>query len=98
VGDVVTVIRRAIDAYLKGLRYIMAKPSWKNRRRYILASFIIGAFMLIGSTIAALTGNITDISDLVTGGVALITLILTSYIFGAVWEDKSLHKEENPDG
>ena len=76
----------------------MAKPSWKNRRRYILASFIIGAFMLICSTIAALTGNITDISDLVTGGVALITLILTSYIFGAVWEDKSLHKGENPDG
>ena len=76
----------------------MAKPSWKNRRRYILASFIIGAFMLIGSTIAALTGNITDISDLATGGVALITLILTSYIFGAVWEDKSLHKGENPDG
>ena len=76
----------------------MAKPSWKNRRRYILASFIIGAFMLIGSIIAALTGNITDISDLVTGGVALITLILTSYIFGAVWEDKSLHKGDNPDG
>ena len=76
----------------------MAKPSWKNRRRYILASFVIGAIMLIGSTIAALTGNITDISDLVTGGVALITLILTSYIVGAVWEDKSLHKGENPDG
>ena len=76
----------------------MAKPSWKNRRRYILASFIIGAIMLIGSTIAALTGNMTDISDLVTGGVALITLILTSYIFGAVWEDKSLHEGENPDG
>jgi len=98
VGDVVTVIRRAIDAYLKGLKHIMSKPSWKNRRRYILASFVIGAFMLIGSTIAALTGNITDISDLVTGGVALITLILTSYIFGAVWEDKTLHKGENPDG
>jgi hypothetical protein len=92
------VIRNALNVYLKGLRYIMAKPSWKNRRRYILASFVIGAFMLIGSTLAALTGNMTDISDLVTGGVALITLILTSYIFGAVWEDKSLHKGENPDG
>ena len=76
----------------------MAKPSWKNRRRYILASFIIGAVMLLGATVAALTGNMTDISDLVTGGVALITLILTSYIFGAVWEDKSLHRGENPDG
>jgi len=99
VGAVATVIRHAINAYLKGLKYIMSKPSWKNRRRYILASFIIGAIMLIGSTFAALTGNMTDISDLVTGGVALITLILTSYIFGAVWEDKSLYKkEENGDG
>jgi len=55
--------------------------------------------MLIASTIVALGGNGSDVSDLVTGGVALISLILTSYIFGAVWEDKSLHnKEENPDG
>jgi hypothetical protein len=76
----------------------MTKPSWKNRRRYILASFVIGAVMLIGSTVAALTGNMSDVSDLVTGGVALISLILTSYIFGAVWEDKTLYKEENPDG
>ena len=93
------MIRNAISAYLKGLKYIMNKPSWKNRRRYILASFIIGAIMLLGGTIAVLSGNMSDVSDLVTGGVALITLILTSYIFGAVWEDKSLHnKEENPDG
>ena len=93
-----TVIRDAINAYLKGLKHIMAKPSWKNRRRYIFASFIIGAIMLLGATIAALSNTMTDISDLVTGGVALITLILTSYIFGAVWEDKSLHKGDNPDG
>jgi len=93
------VIRNAINAYLKGLKYIMSKPSWKNRRRYILASFSIGAVMLLGSTIVVLAGNGSDVSDLVTGGVALITLILTSYIFGAVWEDKSLHnKEENQDG
>ncbi len=77
----------------------MQKPSWKNRRRYILASFVIGAFMLIASALAALTGAMTDISDLVTGGVALITLILTSYIFGAVWEDKSIYNEkESSDG
>ena len=94
------MIRNAISAYLKGLKYIMSKPSWKNRRRYIFASFVIGAFMLIAGSFAVLTGNMADVSDLVTGGVALISLILTSYIFGAVWEDKSLHnsKEENPDG
>ena len=78
----------------------MSKPTWKNRRRYIFVSFIIGAVMLVGSTISVLFGNGSDVSDLVTGGVALVTLIPTSYIFGAVWEDKSLHnsKEENPDG
>jgi len=95
----VIAIRNALNVYLKGLKYIMSKPTWKNRRRYILASFVIGAFMLVGSTIAVLTSTMSDVSDLITGGVALITLILTSYIFGAVWEDKSLHnKEENPDG
>ena len=92
-------IRNALNVYLKGLKYIMSKPTWKNRRRYIFASFVIGAFMLIGGTIAVLTATMSDVSDLITGGVALITLILTSYIFGAVWEDKSLNnKEENPDG
>jgi len=95
----VIAIRNALNVYLKGLKYIMSKPTWKNRRRYILASFVIGAFMLVGSTVAVLTSTMSDVSDLITGGVALITLILTSYIFGAVWEDKSLHnKEENPDG
>jgi hypothetical protein len=34
--------------------------------------------------------------DLITGGVALITLILTSYIFGAAWEDIS--KKGDMDG
>ena len=93
------MFRKLLNAYLRKLKEIMNKPSWKNRRRYILASFVIGAFMLIASSLAALTGAMTDISDLVTGGVALISLILTSYIFGAVWEDKSLNrKEENFDG
>lgn len=92
-------IRNALNAYLKGLKYIMSKPTWKNRRRYILASFVLGSIMLIGGTVAVLTSSASDVSDLITGGVALITLILTSYIFGAVWEDKSLHnKEENTDG
>ena len=90
----IATIKFFVNNLLKGVRFIMNKPSWKNRRRYILASFVIGAIMLLGSTVVALAGNGADVSDLVTGGVALITLILTSYIFGAVWEDKSLYKKE----
>lgn len=73
------------------------KPSWKIRRRYIFAAFAIGATMLVGSVAAVLLNNDSATSDLITGGVALITLILTSYIFGAVWEDRA-NKMEDSDG
>jgi hypothetical protein len=93
------MIKTIVNNYLKGITYIMKQPSWKNRRRYILAAFAIGAFMLVASSVATLTGMMSDVGDLVTGGVALISLILTSYIFAAVWEDKSIiSKQENPDG
>ena len=92
-------VRQLIHSYLKGLKFIMSHPSWKNRRRYIFASFMIGAVMLIASSLAVLFGFMVDVGDLVTGGVALISLILTSYIFGATWESTKLHRnEENGDG
>tara|TARA_R110000822_G_scaffold283684_2_gene405180 strand:+ start:243 stop:464 length:222 start_codon:yes stop_codon:yes gene_type:complete len=72
------------------------KPSWKIRRRYIFAAFILGALMLISGSVAVLLNNDSATSDLITGGVALVTLILTTYVFAAVWEDKS--KKENEDG
>jgi len=51
--------------------------------------------MLIAGSVAVLLNNDSATSDLITGGVALVTLITTSYCFSAVWEDK---KKENPDG
>jgi hypothetical protein len=54
--------------------------------------------MIVSATVAIWGGNL-GAGDLVTGGVALITLILTSYIFGAAWEDRSkTMNEENEDG
>ena len=52
---------------------------------------------MIISSIVAVWQDRLGAGDLITGGVALISLILTSYIFGAAWEDKN-RKEENPDG
>lgn len=75
-----------------------SNPNWRIRRRYIFAAFTLGVVMIV-SAILAVWQDKLGASDLVTGGVALITLILTSYIFGAAWEDKSKYsKEENPDG
>ena len=75
-----------------------ANPNWRIRRRYIFAAFALGVGMIVASVVVIWSDRM-GAGDLVTGGVALITLILTSYIFGAAWEDKSKHgKEENPDG
>ena len=72
-----------------------SNPNWAIRRRYIFAAFTIGTSMIIASVFAILTDRL-GYGDLITGGVALISLILTSYIFGAAWEDIS--KEKNQDG
>jgi hypothetical protein len=74
---------------------VRANPNWAIRRRYIFAAFAIGTSMIIASVFAILTDRL-GYGDLITGGVALISLILTSYIFGAAWEDIS--KEKNQDG
>lgn len=71
-----------------------SNPNWRIRRRYIFASFVLGVIMIVSAIVAVWQDRLGG--DLVTGGVALITLILTSYIFGAAWEDKS--NRENPDG
>ena len=69
--------------------------NWKIRRRYIFAAFILGVGMIV-SAVLAVWADRMGAGDLVTGGVALISLILTSYIFGAAWED--IQKEKNSDG
>jgi hypothetical protein len=54
---------------------------------------------MIVAAVMAIWADRMGAGDLVTGGVALITLILTSYIFGAAWEDRSkTMNEENQDG
>jgi hypothetical protein len=73
-----------------------ANPNWAIRRRYIFAAFAIGIAMIVSAVIAIWDDKL-GAGDLVTGGVALITLILTSYIFGAAWEDIKKN-EENEDG
>jgi hypothetical protein len=73
----------------------MSNPKWKIRRRYIFAGFALGVGMVV-SSIVAIWQDRLGAGDLVTGGVALISLILTSYIFGAAYDDKRV--ENNTDG
>lgn len=70
--------------------------NWKIRRRYIAASWGMGAVMIALGALAV-WGDRMGASELITGGVALITLVLGSYIGGAVADDH-LQKRSNPDG
>jgi hypothetical protein len=61
-------------------------PSWKHRRRLIYASYALGAGMIIFGAITYLTDTQVG-SQLVIGGVALISIVLTAYTGFAAYED-----------
>lgn len=69
-------------------------PSWKHRRRLIYAAFGLSAGMIIfgGLTWRTDTGVA---QQLIIGGVALISIILTAYTAFATYEDVKLWKEED---
>jgi hypothetical protein len=63
------------------------KPSWKYRRILIYATFILGTSMIVWGAVQ-FANDARVLSELVIAGTALITTILTSYILGAVWDDR----------
>jgi len=67
-------------------------PSWKHRRRLIYWSYVIGVAMIIFGAITFETDTQIG-SQLVIGGVGLITVILTAYTGFATYEDTKLWKQ-----
>lgn len=69
-------------------------PSWKHRRRLIYASYVLGAAMIIFGAITYLTDTQVG-SQMVIGGVSLISIILTAYTGFAAYEDTRLWNKDN---
>jgi hypothetical protein len=69
-------------------------PSWKHRRRLIYASYLLGAAMVIFGAVTYSTDTQVG-SQLVIGGVGLISVILTAYTGFAAYEDVKLYRNEN---
>jgi polyferredoxin len=68
-------------------------PSWKHRRRLIYLSFGLSVGMIIFGALTFLSD--TGVSQqLIIGGVALISIILTAYTAFATYEDVKLWKKE----
>jgi polyferredoxin len=70
----------------------MKLPSWKHRRRLIYLSYLVSVLMIVsGITIR----EFEEVArELIIGGVALITIILTAYTAFATLDDKWHFKEE----
>jgi len=73
-----------------------SNPNWKIRRRYVAGSWLIGAVMVLLGAVAV-WGDKLGAVDLIGGGVALMTLVVGSYIGGAVADDH-LQRRRTPDG
>lgn len=78
-------------------------PPWKHRRRLIYGTCFLAAFMII---FAALTwrSDTGVATQLIIGGVSLLSITLTAYTGFAAWEDSKLWNQiteptkEEPDG
>ena len=67
---------------------------WKHRRRMVYGTVAFAALMVL---IGALDWTDRQVSSqLVVGGVSLITLILSGYVFAATFDDKWQRSDHAP--
>ena len=69
-------------------------PSWKHRRRLIYASFLLSALMISFGAFTYKTDSSVS-RELIIGGVALISIILTAYTAFATYEDVKIRKRDD---
>lgn len=72
----------------------MKGPSWKHRRRLIYASYALAAGMIVFA-MATYRSDTSVASQLIVGGVSLISIILTAYTAFATLDDKWHYKTDN---
>ena len=63
-----------------------SNPKWVHRRRLIYATVVLATGMIGFGAFVWRDGMVA--SELVRSGTALLTIVLTSYVFGAALDDK----------
>ena len=67
---------------------------WRHRRRRVYGSLVFAAGMVL---VGALDWSDRQVSSqLVVGGVSLITLVLSGYLFTATYDDKWQRSDHAP--
>ena len=72
-------------------------PPWKHRRRLVYGSWALGvAMVLAGGAMFPLDMFGVGVA-LITGGVSLISIVLSAYVGFSTFEDVKLWKEHGKD-
>jgi len=77
-------------------RRIAQGPSWRYRRRLIHGAYVIAIFMILFGAFTVFTTSQIGV-EMIIGGVALLSIIVTAYTTSATYEDVRLwnHTPEN---
>ena len=66
---------------------MMSDPRWRHRRRLVYGTCAVAVGMIVFAA-ATFNRDAQVSSQMVIGGVSLLTIILTSYVFAATFDDK----------
>ena len=72
----------------------MIKPSWKIRRRIVIATLLFCAFCVTWIMIGGDERSVLEVIVMCAFGLAGSTI--GAYVFGAVWDDRNVMKEIGP--
>lgn len=67
-------------------------PSWKFRRKLIFGAYRLSVAMIIFGA-ATFFFDTSVSNNLVTGGIAILTIIITAYTATATWQDIKFKKD-----
>lgn len=72
---------------------LAAGPSWRYRRRLIHGAYVMGVAMIIFGAFTVFTTSQIGV-EMIIGGVALISIIVTAYTTSATYEDVRLWNKD----
>lgn len=71
-------------------------PSWRHRRRLIYGAYILAVLMILLGAFSIFYESQIGV-ELIIGGVALLSIIVTAYTTSATYEDVRIWKRSSPD-
>lgn len=72
---------------------LMVGPSWRHRRRLIYGAYAIGMAMIIFGAFTVFMQSQIGV-EMIIGGVALVSIIITAYTTSATYEDVRLWNDK----